>query len=113
MKLLIRLAISTLSIIIATYILHQGVTIDNYQTALIVAVVLGVVNFFVKPIVTALTLPITLITLGLFMFVVNALMVLLVDYLIPGFSVHGFLWALGFSLLVSLISSFLNTLVRD
>lgn len=112
MSLLIKLVISTIAIFVASYIL-PGVEVDGFLTAGIVAIVLGVLNLFIKPFVSILTLPITVLTLGLFMFVINALMVLLADYLIDGLTIDGFLWALAFSLVVSIISSFLNSLLNS
>ena len=108
---ILSLLVSAIAVFIASYIL-PGVDVDNFMTALIVAVLMGVVNAFIRPIITLLTLPITLLTLGLFAFVINALLILLVDYLVPGFEVDGFLWALVFSFVVSLISSFLSSLTK-
>jgi len=107
MDLLIRLVINAFVVFVAAYIL-PGVNVDNFLTALIVAVVMGAVNMFIKPIIVILTLPITIVTLGLFLFVINAVLILIIDYLIPGFSVNNFLSALLFSLVVSLLGSFLN-----
>ena len=113
MALVIRLSITTLSILVAAYILSDGVQINDFWTALVVAIVLGVLNMFVKPIITLLTLPITMLTFGLFMFVINALLVMLAGFVIPGFEVVNFWWALLFSLIVSLISSFMNALLKN
>lgn len=112
MRLLIRLLANALAVFIAAYVL-PGVAVDGPLTALIVAVVLGVVNTFLKPILVILTLPITFVTLGLFLLVINGALVLLVGELVPGFVVDGFLWALLFSLVVSLVGSFLNALAAD
>jgi putative membrane protein len=71
-------------------------------------VVLGVVNFFIRPLLIIFTLPITIFTLGLFLLVINAWMVLLVAAVVPGFAVDNFWWALLFSLVVSIVSAFLN-----
>ncbi|MDD5251479.1 MAG: phage holin family protein [Patescibacteria group bacterium] len=109
MRLILKLILNTIAVLVAAYIL-PGIMVDGPLTALIVAVVLGVVNVVVKPIVIVLTLPATILTLGLFLFVINALMVMLVDWLIPGFAVAGFWWALLFSLVVSLVGSVLNWL---
>ena len=106
MNFLIRIIISALVAFGLSYIL-KGVHIDGFITALIVAVVLAVLNALVKPILILLTLPITIITLGLFLFVINALIILLCDKLIDGFSVDGFWWALLFSILLSIVSSIL------
>lgn len=109
MRLLLTLVISALSVFIASYLL-PGVEVQDFWVALIVAVVLGLLNAVLKPILVILTLPLTLVTLGLFTFVINAGLVLLVDYLVTGFSVSSFWWALAFSLVVSLTNSFLNSL---
>lgn len=106
MNFLIRIIISALVAFGLSYIL-KGVHIDGFMTAIIVAVVLAVLNALVKPILILLTLPITIITLGLFLFVINALIILLCDKLIDGFSVDGFWWALLFSILLSIVSSIL------
>jgi len=106
MNFLIRIIISALVAFGLSYIL-KGVHIDGFITALIVALVLAVLNALVKPILVLLTLPITIITLGLFLFVINALIILLCDKLIDGFSVDGFWWALLFSILLSIVSSIL------
>lgn len=107
MDLIIRLVINAFVVFVAAYIL-PGVNVDNFLTALIVAVVMGALNLFIRPIIILLTLPITIITLGLFLFIINAVLVLIIDYFIPGFNVDNFLSALLFSLIVSLLGSFLN-----
>jgi putative membrane protein len=111
MKLILRLLLSGLAVFVTAKVLSGGVHLDSYFTALLVAVILGVINFTIKPIIKILTLPINLITLGLFSFIINALMVMLVDYFVKGFEVQNFIWALLFSLLVSIINSFLSKLV--
>ena len=103
MSLLIGWIINAVAVMAGSYII-PGVSVDGWVTALIVAVVLGVANAFVKPILLLLALPITLITLGLFIIVINALMVLLVAFLVPGFNIANFVDALLFGLLLSLIS---------
>ena len=109
MGIIISILVNGLAVFITANFL-PGVTVDNFVTAIIVAVVLGIVNFVVKPILHLLTLPITILTLGLFTFVINALMILLVDALVAGFQVDGFWAALLFSLILSLVSSLLNSL---
>ena len=111
MQLLAFILINSVAVYIASYIL-PGVQVDNLQTILIVAVILGALNTFIKPILVILTLPISIVTLGLFTFVINAVLVLLVSAVVPGFTVDGFLWALAFSLVLSLVSSFLNSLAK-
>ncbi len=112
MNAIVSLLINSIAVFAAGYIL-PGVHISDFVTAVIVAIVLGVLNVFIKPVLTILTMPITIITLGLFTFVINALMVLLVTVIVPGFKVDGFVWALIFSLVLSLISSFLSTLAKS
>lgn len=111
MGILMYLLINGFTIFVAAQVL-SGVHVNNFFTAIIVAVILGIVNTLIKPILVLLTLPLTLITFGLFAFVINALMVLLVSKIVPGFVVDGFLWALIFSLVISIISSFLNSLLK-
>lgn len=107
MRILIKIVLNTLAVVVAAYVL-PGVMVDSALTALVVAVVLGVINAVLRPVLVVLTFPITVVTLGLFLFVINACMILLVDRLVPGFAVDGFWWALLFSLVVSLVGSFLN-----
>ncbi|MCB0768072.1 MAG: phage holin family protein [Flavobacteriales bacterium] len=115
MNLLVRLIIATLAVLI-TDLLLPGVslgdmgTTNGLITALLVAAVLGLLNSIVRPILIFLTLPVTLVTLGLFILVINAAMVLLADRLIDGFTVNGFWWALAFSVVQWLVQGFLNTL---
>lgn len=107
----INLIVGTLAVIISAYIL-PGVKVDGFLTAVVVAVVLGAINMFIRPVLLLLTLPLNILTLGLFTFIINALLVLLVSSLVPGFKVSGFLWALVFSLVLSVVSSFLSSLAK-
>lgn len=109
MSILLNWLLSALAIIVAAYLL-PGVKVDSFVTALVVAVVLGVINAFLKPILLFLTLPITILTLGLFSLVINALLVMLSAAIVPGFVVDGFWWALIFSILLSFINAFLHSL---
>lgn len=111
MRLLTYLLINCIAIVVAAYIL-PGVHVDTISTVILVAIVLGVVNTFIKPVLVLFTLPLTIMTLGLFTFVINALLVLLTSYLVHGFIVVNFWWALLFSLVVSFVSSFLNHLTK-
>lgn len=109
MNVIIRILILAVAVWVAAYII-PGVEIDSFQSLLIVSLILGAVNAFIKPILVLLTLPLTIVTLGLFLLVINGLLVLLVDSLVPGFSVGSFLIAILFSIVVSLISSLLSRL---
>ena len=108
MGFLLRLFFTWIAIIIASYVL-PGIHIKDYISALIAAAVLALLDSFVKPILVILTIPFTLITLGLFLLVINAVIVLFGAKLVNGFTVDSFWWALGFSLLVSLIVTLLES----
>lgn len=113
MKIILRLLLSAIAVVVLSKIL-PNVSVDTYTTALIVAVALSLLNFIVKPILVVLTLPVTIITFGLFLLVINALIIKLADHFIDGFTVNGWLWALIFSLLLSLLQSILfSVLKRD
>ena len=112
MRFIIKIIITALAVFVADFIL-DGVTInEDAKTVVIVAVVLALLNTFVKPILILLTIPVTIVTLGLFLLVINALMVKLADSLIDGFEVDGWWAALLFSLIVSLVSSILEGIAR-
>lgn len=100
---LLRAAITALGLWVASELL-SGVTFDAPSQLILAAVVLGVVNAFVRPLAFILTLPITVLTIGLFLLVLNAGMVGLVAWLVPGFHVSGFWTAMGAALIVSLVS---------
>lgn len=109
MKFLIQLVIVTLAVLISSYIL-PGVSIDgnSFLTALVVAAVLSFLNAVVKPIMIILTIPVTIFSFGLFLLVINALMILLAAKIVDGFHVQGFWYALLFSLILSLVTSILE-----
>lgn len=92
----------TVAIIISAYII-PGVYVTLFG-AVVLAVVLGLINIFIKPVVYILTLPINIVTLGLFSLIINALLILLADKIVPGFYVTSFWSALGFSIILSLIT---------
>ena len=104
MQFIFKLIVSALAVIVTSYLL-PGITVDSVWTAIIVAAVLAFLNSIVKPIMIILTIPVTVITFGLFFFVINALMILLADYIVDGFEVRSFWWALLFSLILSLVTS--------
>ena len=111
MNLIIRLFI-TAAVAYGLSIILKGVHIPNFTDALILAVVLALLNTFIKPILVILTLPITIITMGLFLFVINALIILLADRLMDGIRIDGFWWAVIFSLILSVASSVVYSLVE-
>ncbi|MDP3836827.1 MAG: phage holin family protein [bacterium] len=103
MNLFIQWLVSAVAILIAAYIL-PGVGLSGFWAALVLAVVLGVLNLLIKPLLILLTLPINILTLGLFTLVINALIIMLASGITPGFQVGGFLNAFLFSLLLALIN---------
>ena len=105
MKFIIRLLITAAVAYGLSLILTPHVQIDSYTTALIFSLVLAFLNAIVKPILVLLTLPITILTLGIFLLVINVLMILLADRLVEGIHIQGFLWAFVFGLLLSILSS--------
>lgn len=109
MRLLINWLINGIAVTITAYLL-PGVHVQNFFVALVTAVVLGVINAILKPLLLALTLPINILTLGLFTLVINALLVIATSIFVPGFIVDNFWWALAFSLVLSLVNSFLHHL---
>ena len=107
MVLLLKWLLMTLSIGIAAYLL-PGITVNGFFSALLVALFLGIINTLVRPLLILITLPITILTLGLFTFVINAVLVLLASRVIHGFEVRGFWTAMLFSIVLSIIQYILN-----
>ena len=111
MKMIIHVLLGGLAVFVTARML-PGVTVDSFWTALVVAVALGVVNAVLRPILLILTIPINIMTLGLFTFVIIGGLVELVAFLVSGFHVAGFWWALAFALVLWLVNSFLHSLER-
>ena len=112
MKLLLRTLLTALAVLALAHFL-PGIHVDSFMTAVWIAIALGVLNFLVKPVLIVLTLPITLLTLGLFLLVVNALIIELADFFIGGFRVDSIWWAILFSLLLSLLQSILFKMLKE
>ena len=110
MKLLLRWLLLAAALLFVAYV-YDGVTLNGYQAALIAAFVIGLLNTFVKPLLVILTLPVTVITVGLFLFVINTLMFWGAASLLDGFNVTGFTAALIGSVLYSILSYLINTAV--
>lgn len=111
MGILFNILASAAAALIAAYIL-PGVSISDVKTALLVALVLALLNTFVKPILVVLTIPVTVVTLGLFLLVINILIIKWTASIVDGFDVDGWFAALLFSLVVSLVNSVFNGLAR-
>lgn len=112
MKWIAKLFANAIAVLVTAYIL-PGVELKDFLTAIVVAVVLALLNNFLKPLLIILTIPVTVLTLGLFLLVINAVIILLADDLISGFEVGSFWWALLFSIILSLINSFFNKLDQN
>ncbi len=110
MSILTYWLLSALAVMITAYLL-PGVKVENFFVALVAAVVIGIVNTVLRPMLLILTLPVTILTLGLFALVINALLILLVSSIVPGFSVANFWWALLFSIVLTIVNFFLRALV--
>ncbi len=112
MNLILRIISTSLLVMVISYFM-KGVVVDEFSTALIVAIVLGLLNFFVKPVLVLFTLPVTVFTLGLFLLVINAIIILLCDHFVDGFDVNGFWRAMFFSIILSLSQSLVYKLTED
>jgi putative membrane protein len=103
---LLKLIVNALAVFITAYLL-KGVSVKNFFTAIITALLIGLVNAFLKPVFVFLTIPLTIVTLGLFLLVIDALLILLVDKMLSGFKVKSFGWAILFSIVVSIVNTVL------
>ena len=112
MKFIINLLITAVAVYVLSKLLEPHVVINNFTTAIIFALVLALLNAIVKPLIVILTLPITIITLGLFLLVINVLIILLADKFVSGINIDGFLWAFIFGLLLSVVSAIIDRLVK-
>jgi len=111
MPFLLRLIINMVAILIIAHLLPSLIRVEGWMAALAAAFFLGVVNALLRPLLILLTFPLTILTFGLFLLVINGIMLWLVAVLVPGFEVNGFLGALAGSLLISLVSWILSSLI--
>lgn len=111
MQIIIKILITAGALLLVSYFI-PGIEVASFYTAIIVALVLGFLNIFVKPLLVILTLPVTIVTLGLFLFVINALLFMFAASFVEGFEVAGFLTALIGSFLVSIVSALGNSLIE-
>ena len=112
MKTFLKILLTALAVIVLATVL-PGVSVSGYLSAIIVAVVIALLNMVVKPLLIFFTLPATIVTFGLFLFVINAIIILLADKLVDGFAVSGFFAALLFSILLSIFRSVLFSLLKE
>ncbi len=111
-NILLQLIIAGLAIIFTAYLL-PGIVVNDYLTGIIIAALLALLNITIKPILIFLTIPITLVTLGLFLLVINALLVMIAAEIVSGFTVDNFWWALLFSVILSVVNSVFGVSLGD
>jgi len=111
MKIILHWLASTLAVFITAYVL-PGVEVSGFMAALSAALIIGILNAFIRPVLLVLTLPINVLTFGLFTLAINAGLIMLASKLVPGFFVDGFFWALAFSLMLSLVNWFLHRMEK-
>lgn len=111
MGFLLKLLVSSLAVFFGAWIL-PGVFLNGFPTAIMVALIMGFLNAFLKPILVVLTIPITLVTFGLFLLVINAVIIVLADYALSGFAVNSFFTAVLFSIIVSVITWILEAIAN-
>jgi putative membrane protein len=104
MNVIIKLLLNALLVFALAWAL-PGVEVDGFWTALVVAIILGFLNIFVKPFLIIITIPVTVVTLGLFLLVINALVIQMAAWIVDDFNVQSFWWALLFSLILSVMNS--------
>jgi putative membrane protein len=112
MTLLLVWILNAVALLVVAYVL-PGIVVASFGSAMLAALVLGLINMLVKPVLILLTLTITVVTLGLFLLVLNALMFWMAGSMLKGFQVNGFWWAVGGAILYSLISGFLSNLINQ
>ena len=112
MKTFLKILLTAVAVIVLATIL-PGIIVDGYVSAIIVAIVIALLNMVVRPVLIFFTLPATLVTFGLFIFVINAIIILIADKLVDGFGVSGFFAALLFSILLSIFRSVLFSMLKE
>lgn len=112
MQILIALLLNAAALLLTAYIV-PGFKVESFTTALLAAIVLGVVNTFIKPILSLLSAPLTIITLGLFSFVVNAVVLFIVAAIVPGVKIEGWLPAILGAIVLSVVGTILNSVFKD
>ena len=112
MQIIVALVLNAVALLATTYIV-PGFRVDNFTTAVLAAIVLGVVNTFIKPVLSFITAPLTVITLGLFAFVINAVVLFIVSAVVPGLKIDGWIPAILGAIVLSVVSTILTTLLKD
>ena len=108
MKYVFKIIVTSFAVVITSYLLSDGIHVTNYITAIFVAIVLSLLNIFLKPILILLTIPATIFSLGFFLLILNAFMIIITASLVDGFSVDSFWWAFAFSIILSVVTFLLE-----
>lgn len=108
----IRMIIISLSLAIASYIV-EGITIEGFFSLIIASLIIGFLNSFIRPVLIIMTIPLNILTFGLFTFVINAVLLLLTSQVVRGMSIEGFWAALAGTIIMSMLSFFLNLFISD
>jgi putative membrane protein len=108
MKYLFKIIVTSFAVVISSYLLSDGIHVNSYITAILVALVLSILNIFLKPILVLLTIPATIFSFGLFLLVINAIMIIITASLVDGFRVDSFGWAFIFSIILSMVTFLLE-----
>jgi putative membrane protein len=111
MNLIIRILVTAILVMVIAHFM-PGVNVASFTISVIVAIVLGLLNIFIKPVLVLLTLPVTIVTFGLFLLVINALIILLCTKIVGGFAVDGFFTAILFSIILSILQSIMFSLTE-
>ncbi|HZK08327.1 MAG TPA: phage holin family protein [Bacteroidales bacterium] len=106
-RFVLKIFLSSFSVVVASWLL-PGVALQDFLSAILVALVLALLNTFLKPILVIFTIPVTIFTFGFFLLVINAVMALLAAHFVAGFYIAGFWWAMAFSIIVSLMNLMIN-----
>ncbi|MCG8340197.1 MAG: phage holin family protein [Cytophagales bacterium] len=111
MNFIIKLILSAFSVFLTAYLL-PGVKVESFWVAIVITIVLALLNTFLKPLLIILTIPATILTLGLFLFVINAFMVWIASKIIADFHINNFWWALAFSIVLSVFTAFFENTIN-
>lgn len=111
-NLIVRLTLNVLALLVVEYLV-PGFELLNYQAAIVAAIVIGIVNTFIRPIVQLIALPVSILTFGITAFLINVLLLWGAAYVVPGFAINTFTTAILASIVLSLVSWFLNKLTKE
>ena len=112
MKIIIRWALFALAVMLIGWLL-PGIEVNGFLSALLITFVIALINIFIRPLVNFISLPINFLTLGLFSFVINALLFMLAGYFVPGVEIDGFWWALAGSLAFSVLAGLIDSVTNN